>query len=196
MCDDTQPGKMIQHIDIESSMEARNKSVSSGMDEVRASLEQQLEPSSNPETAVMEAEADSFLSEGEVSPSSGNTDQKEEPKDSVDPDEFFSEAPLDNEDEAQEGDQAPVEDSADEHNVVEKNSNDNGNESPRVRTIEEFNASIGDDALFPFDNCTPEEHRSNDFDELKGNATSDDIAHKRTADSIFRRMKGLGRKNG
>ena len=196
MCDDTQPGKMIQHIDIEGSMEARNKSVSSGMDEVRASLEQQLEPSSNPETAVMEDEADSFISEGEVSPSSGDTDQKEEPKDSVDPDEFFSEAPLDNEDEAQEGDQAPVEDSADEHNAVEKNSSDNGNESPRVRTIEEFNASIGDDALFPFDNCTPEEHRSNGFDERNGNVTSDDIAHKRTADSIFRRMKGLGRKNG
>ena len=53
-----------------------------------------------------------------------------------------------------------------------------------------------DEALLPFDNPNVEEPANEKSDGEKTIATSDDIAHKRTADSIFRRMKGLGRKNG
>lgn len=196
MCDDTQPGKMIQHIDIEGNMEARNQNVNSGMDEVRASLEQQHEPTSKPEPVVVAIEEDSFINESEIQPLSGNENQKEEPHDSVNPDEFLSEAPIDDMGETHEENQDSVEDFVDGCDVVESDSNEDGNESPRVQTIEEFNASIGDDSLLPFDNPTPEEHQSNDFDEPKEISTSDDIAHKFTADSIFRRIKGNNRKNG
>jgi hypothetical protein len=195
MCDDTQPGKMIQHIDIESSMEARNKNVSSGMDEVRASLERQNRGASAPsqEETVKE---DDFFSESAIQKQTENESKEETPQDSVKPDEFFSEAPLDDGGEMQEENQNSVEDIVDGRDVVENDLNEDGNESPRVQTIEEFNASIGDDALFPFDNPTSEEHRNNDFDEYRTTATSDDIAHKHTADSIFRRMKKNNVKNG
>ena len=192
MCDDTQPGKMIQHIDIESSMEARNKNVNLGMDEVRASLEQRHEPSSKSEPVVVDVEADSFINESEIQPSSGSSAHGEEPQDSVNPDEFLSEAPLDDGGETHDENK----DSADGLDVAENDSNDDVNESPRKQTIEEFRASIDDEALFPFDNSTPEERRSNNLDGHKGIATSDDIAHKQTADSIFRRMKKSNMKNG
>lgn len=200
MCDDTQQGKMIQKIDIESSIEARNQNVKSGMDEVRASLEQQHERPSESEPVVVDVEADSFINENEIKPSAGDANQEEELKDSVNPDEFFSEAPLDDGDEAQEEDRDSVEnfveDSVDGSDAVENDSNENDNESQRTQAIEEFRASIDDEALFPFDNSTPEERRSNNLDGRNGITTSDDIAHKHTADSIFRRMKGLNRKNG
>ena len=192
MCDDTQPGKMIQHIDIESSMEARNKSVNLGMDEVRASLEQRHEPSSKSEPVVVDVEADSFINEDEIQPSSGSSAHGEEPQDSVNPDEFLSEAPLDDGGETHDENK----DSVDGLDVVENDSNDDVDESPRKQTIEEFRASIDDEALFPFDNSTPEERRSNNLDGHKGIITSDDIAHKQTADSIFRRMKKSNMKNG
>ena len=192
MCDDTQPGKMIQHIDIESSMEARNKNVNLGMDEVRASLEQQHEPSSKSEPVVVDVEADSFINEAEIQPSSGSSIHGEEPQDSVNPDEFLSEAPLDGGGETHDEKQ----DSVDRSDAVKNDSNEDANESPRKQTMEEFRASIDDEELFPFDNSTPEERRSSNLDGHNGITTSDDIAHKQTADSIFRRMKKNNMKNG
>ena len=192
MCDDTQPGKMIQHIDIESNMEARNKNVNLGMDEVRASLEQRHEPSSKSEPVVVDVEADSFINEAEIQPSSGSSICSEEPQDSVNPDEFLSEAPLDDGGETHDENQ----DSVDEPDAVKNDSNNDVNESPRKQTMEEFRAGIDDEELFPFDNSTPEERRSNNLDGHNGITTSDDIAHKHTADSIFRRMKKSNMKNG
>ena len=210
MCDDTQPGKMIHHIDIEGSMEARNKSVSSGMDEVRASLERQNGDASTPaqEETVKE---DDFFSESAIQKQTENERMEETPQDSVDPDEFFSEAPSNDGDSAQECREdesnnvtdAPTE----EGKSVESNA-----ETAEVRIYRalqtEYNKIIEerknetlmpieiDEALLPFDNPNVEEPANEKSDGEKTIATSDDIAHKRTADSIFRRMKGLGRKNG
>ena len=210
MCDDTQPGKMIQHIDIESSMEARNKSVSSGMDEVRASLERQNGDASTPaqEETVKE---DDFFSESAIQKQTENERMEETPRDSVNPDEFLSEAPSNDGDSAQECREdesnnvtdAPTE----EGKSVESNA-----ETAEVRIYRalqtEYNKIIEerknetlmpieiDEALLPFDNPNVEEPANEKSDGEKTIATSDDIAHKQTADSIFRRMKGLGRKNG
>ena len=210
MCDDTQPGKMIQHIDIESSMEARNKSVSSGMDEVRASLERQNGDASTPaqEETVKE---DDFFSESAIQKQTENERMEETPRDSVNPDEFLSEAPSNDGDSAQECREdesnsvtdAPTE----EGKSVESNA-----ETAEVRIYRalqtEYNKIIEerknetlmpieiDEAMLPFDNPNVEEPANEKSDGEKTIATSDDIAHKRTADSIFRRMKGLGRKNG
>lgn len=210
MCDDTQPGKMIQHIDIEGSMEARNKSVSSGMDEVRASLERQNGDASTPaqEETVKE---DDFFSESAIQKQTENERMEETPRDSVNPDEFLSEAPSNDGDSAQECREdesnnvtdAPTE----EGKSVESNA-----ETAEVRIYRalqtEYNKIIEerknetlmpieiDEALLPFDNPNVEEPANEKSDGEKTIATSDDIAHKRTADSIFRRMKGLGRKNG
>lgn len=210
MCDDTQPGKMIQHIDIESSMEARSKSVSSGMDEVRASLERQNGDASTPaqEETVKE---DDFFSESAIQKQTENERMEETPRDSVNPDEFLSEAPSNDGDSAQECREdesnnvtdAPTEDGK----SVESNA-----ETADVRIYRalqtEYNKIIEerknetlmpieiDEALLPFDNPNVEEPANEKSDGEKTIATSDDIAHKRTADSIFRRMKGLGRKNG
>ena len=210
MCDDTRPGKMIHHIDIESSMEARNKSVSSGMDEVRASLERQNGDASTlaQEETVKE---DDFFSESAIQKQTENERMEETPRDSVNPDEFLSEAPSNDGDSAQECREdesnnvtdAPTE----EGKSVESNA-----ETAEVRIYRalqtEYNKIIEerknetlmpieiDEALLPFDNPNVEEPANEKSDGEKTIATSDDIAHKRTADSIFRRMKGLGRKNG
>ena len=210
MCDDTRPGKMIQHIDIESSMEARNKSVSSGMDEVRASLERQNGDASTPaqEETVKE---DDFFSESAIQKQTENERMEETPRDSVNPDEFLSEAPSNDGDSAQECREdesnnvtdAPTE----EGKSVESNA-----ETAEVRIYRalqtEYNKIIEerknetlmpieiDEAMLPFDNPNVEEPANEKSDGEKTIATSDDIAHKQTADSIFRRMKGLGRKNG
>jgi replicative DNA helicase len=202
MCDDTQPGKMIQHIDIESSMEARNQNVNSGMDEVRASLERQNGGASTPaqEETVKE---DDFFSESAIQKQTENENKEETPQDSVNPDEFLSEAPSNDGDSAQEGHEDEIEDVTDapteESNPVESNAETADMEIHHAQTIEEYNRKIEErenEASLPFDNPNVEKPANEESDGEKTIATSEDISHKFTADSIFRRMKGNNRKNG